>query len=295
LTDVLDDEAGLAVANADDVQEVTNYLKALRFVRDQLRDPAGLPVSTRLLTQAHRILMTGVRGSAQQPGEIRSTQNWIGGTRPGNAVFVPPPAAEVQRLLGEWEGFIHQDSPSLPPLVRIALVHAQFETIHPFLDGNGRIGRLLVAVLLEDWNLLPEPLLYVSGYLKTHQAEYVRRLSAVRSDGDWENWVAFFLEAVEMAADEAQHSILAIAALISADRKRVLDMVGSTLQALRLFEQLPTMPKLSIERAQAALEVSYPTARAAVMALVGVGVLKETSGRARSQTFAYQAYMDLLR
>ena len=295
LTDVFDEEAGLAVANADDVEEVTNYLKAFGFAREQLLDSSGLPISVRLLTQSHQILLAGARGATKQPGDVRTSQNWIGGTRPGNAVFVPPPAADVRNLLGDLERFIHQESSPLPPLVRIALVHAQFETIHPFLDGNGRIGRLLVAMLLEDWQLLPEPLLYVSGYLKTHQAEYYRRLSAVRSEGDWETWVAFFLEGVEVAAEEAQRSIVAIAAQIASDRKRVLGMASSTLQALRLFERLPTMPKLTIERAQAALEVSYPTARAAVTALVGVKVLKETSGKARNQTFAYQAYMDLLR
>lgn len=294
LTDVFDEEAGLAVTNADDVEEVTNYLKAFRAAREQLIDPAGLPISVRLMTQAHRTLLAGVRGATKQPGEIRSSQNWIGGTRPGNAVFVPPPATEVRDLLGDLERYIHQES-ALPPLVRIALVHAQFETIHPFLDGNGRIGRLLIAMLLEDWKLLPEPLLYVSGYLKTHQAEYYRRLSAVRSEGDWEGWVAFFLEGVEAAAEEAQGSIVAIAAQIASDRKRVLGMASSPLQALRLFEFLPTMPKLTIDRAQAVLDVSYPTARAAVTALVGVQILHETSGRARGQTFAYQSYMDLLK
>lgn len=295
LTDVFDGEAGLAVPNAEDVEEVTNYLQAFRFAREQLRSPDGLPISVRLLTEAHRILLDGARGAAKQPGSIRTTQNWIGGTRPGNAVFVPPPPAQVRDLLGDLERFIHAEAPTLPPLVRIALVHAQFETIHPFLDGNGRIGRLLIAMLLEAWQLLPAPLIYVSGYLKAHQAEYYRHLSAIRTEGDWESWVSFFLEGVEASAEEAQHAIVAIAAQIAADRKLVLGTSASTLQALRLFEMLPTMPKLTVDRAQQALQVSSPTARGAVSALEAVGVLRETTGRMRGQVFAYQAYMDLLR
>lgn len=295
LTDLFDDEAGLAVVNADDVEEVTNYLQAFRYVREQLNSPQGLPVSVRLLTEAHRILLNGARGAAKQPGMVRTSQNWIGGTRPGNALFVPPPPGQVHALLGDLEHFVHDDAPTLPPLVRIALAHAQFETIHPFLDGNGRIGRLLIAMLLEAWDLLAEPLMYVSGHLKTNQAEYYRLLTGIRSDGDWEAWITFFLHAVETSAEEAQRSIVAIAALIAADRKRVLGTGASTLQALRLFELLPTMPKLTVERAQNALQVSAPTARAAVTALAAIGVLREISGRSRGQVFAYHAYMELLR
>jgi Fic family protein len=208
LTDLLDDEAGFAVSNTDDVEEVTNYLRAFRRVRDNLRDPNGLPISVRLLCEAHRVLLDGVRGAGKQPGELRRSQNWIGGTRPGNAAFVPPPAERVADLLGELEQFIHDDAGTLPPLVRIALAHAQFETIHPFLDGNGRIGRLLIAALLEHWRLLPEPLMYLSGYLKQHQAEYYRRLSIIRTEGDWESWIAFFLEGVATAASDAERSVI---------------------------------------------------------------------------------------
>ena len=150
LIDLFDEEAGIAVSNADDVEEVTNYLRAFRHVREALHDPQGLPISVRLLCDAHRLLLDGVRGAGKQPGELRKSQNWIGGTRPGNAVFVPPPADQVAGLLGSLERFIHDEAPTLPPLVRVALVHAQFETIHPFLDGNGRIGRLLIAALLES-------------------------------------------------------------------------------------------------------------------------------------------------
>ena len=157
LTDLFDDEAGLPVANTDDVEEVTNYLRAFRLVRENLRGPRGLPISVRLLCEAHRLLLDGARGAGKQPGELRRSQNWIGGTRPGKAVFVPPPPEQVGALLGDLERFIHDPKPKLPPLVRVALVHVQFETIHPFLDGNGRIGRLLIAALMEQWGLLPVP------------------------------------------------------------------------------------------------------------------------------------------
>ena len=154
---------------------------------------------------------------------MRRSQNWIGGARPGRAVFVPPPPDQVPGLLADLERFIHDPAlPLLPPLVRVALVHVQFETIHPFLDGNGRIGRLLIAALLEHWGLLPEPLLYLSGYLKQHQAVYYQRLSAVRTDGDWEGWITFFLDGVETAATSAERGIVAVASLVAADRRRLL-------------------------------------------------------------------------
>jgi Fic family protein len=223
LADLFDEEAGIAVRNTDDVEEVTNYLRAFRLVQDNLRDPQGLPISVRLLSDAHGLLLDGVRGAGKQPGALRRSQNWIGGTRPGNAVFVPPPAERIAGLLADMERFIHGTPVSaLPPLVKIALVHAQFETIHPFLDGNGRIGRLLIAALLEHWALLPEPLMYLSGYLKQHQAEYYRRLSNIRTEGDWEGWVRFFFEGVTTAANDAERGVIAIASLVTSDRRRLL-------------------------------------------------------------------------
>lgn len=165
LTDLFDEEAGFKVSNTDDVEEVTNYLHAFRWTQEQLRDPKGLPISVRLLCEAHRRLLDGARGAGKQPGELRRSQNWIGGTRPGNAVFVPPPPEHVSTLLADMERFIHDEAKDLPPMVKVALIHAQFETIHPFLDGNGRIGRLLIAALFEHWGLLSEPLMYLSGYL----------------------------------------------------------------------------------------------------------------------------------
>ena len=294
LTDLFDDEAGLAVANTDDVEEVSNYLRAFRLVRDNLHKPRGLPISVRLLCAAHRLLMAGARGAGQQPGELRRSQNWIGGTRPGNAVFVPPPPERVPDLLADLERFVHDAEPKLPALVRVALAHAQFETIHPFLDGNGRIGRLLIAALMEQWGLLPEPLMYLSGTLKKHQREYYRLLSAVRSEGDWEAWVRFFLEAVETAATEAERAIVAIATLVAADRRRLLAAPRVGAVALRLFELLPVMPRFTIEQVRQKLETTFPTATAAVKLLEDLGIVTEMTGQKKNRSFSYRAYVDLL-
>jgi Fic family protein len=294
LTDLFDEEAGLAVANTDDVEEVSNYLRAFRLVRENLHDQRGLPISVRLLCDAHRLLLAGVRGASKQPGELRRSQNWIGGTRPGNAVFVPSPPERVPELLSELEHFIHEAEPKLSPLVRVALVHAQFETIHPFLDGNGRIGRLLIAALLEQWGLLPEPLMYLSGYLKRHQREYYRLLSAVRTEGDWESWVAFFLEAVEAAAIEAERAVVAIASLVTADRRRLLTAPRVGAVALRLFELLPVMPRFTIEQVRQKLQTTFPTATAAVKLLEEVDIVSELTGQKKNRSFSYRAYVELL-
>jgi Fic family protein len=294
LTDLFDEEAGLAISNVDDVEEVTNYLRAYRLAQDNLHDPKGLPISVRLLCQAHALLLDGARGSGKQPGELRRSQNWIGGTRPGNAAFVPPPPERVADLLADLERFIHDSSTDLPPLVKIALVHAQFETIHPFLDGNGRIGRLLIAVLFEHWRLLSEPLVHISGFLKQHQSEYYRRLANIRIEGDWESWVSFFLEAVVSSAAEAERSIIAIASLITADRKKLLESPKAGPASYRLFEMLPMMPRFSIERIKQKLGTTFPTANAAVKALEDLGIVCEMTGQKTNRSFSYQRYIELL-
>lgn len=294
LTDLFDEEAGFKVSNTDDVEEVTNYLQAFRLVQEQLRDPKGLPISVRLLCDAHRLLLNGVRGAGKQPGELRRSQNWIGGTRPGNAVFVPPPPENVPQLLTDMERFIHDGVTDLPPMVKVALIHAQFETIDPFLDGNGRIGRLLIATLFEHWGLLAEPLMYLSGYLKRHQAEYYRRLSNIRSEGDWEAWVTFFLEGVSVAAADAEHSIIEVASLIAADRKRLLQSPKAGPASYRLFEMLPMMPRFTIERVRQQLDTSFPTATAAVKVLEDLGIVTEMTGQKKNRSYSYQAYVELL-
>jgi len=294
LIDLFDEEAGLAISNTDDVEEVTNYLNAFLWVQSQLRSSHGLPISVRLLSEAHRRLLDGVRGAGKQPGEIRRSQNWIGGTRPGNAMFVPPPAEQVGSLLAELERFIHAETSNLPALVRVALVHAQFETIHPYLDGNGRIGRLLIAALLEHWQLLSEPLMYLSGYLKQHQAEYYRRLSAIRTDGDWEGWIRFFLEAVQNAAAKSERDVVALANLVSNDRRRLLTNAKSNALSYRLFELLPTMPRLTVDRVCKVLQTTFPTANMAIKLLEELGILVEVTGQKKGRTFSYVAYIQLL-
>jgi len=294
LADLFDEEAGFTVSNTDDVEEVTNYLRAFRLVQGNLRDPGGLPLSVRLLKRAHRLLLDGARGSGKQPGELRRSQNWIGGTRPGNAVFVPPPPERVPDLLADLERFIHDASQALPPLVKTALIHLQFETIHPFLDGNGRIGRLLIAALLEHWGLLPEPLMYFSGYLKQHQAEYYRRLAGVRTEGDWEGWVAFFLEGVAKAALDAERSIVAIATLLAADRRRLLASSKAGPTSYRLFELLPMMPRFTIEQVRQKLGTSFPTATASVKVLEDLGLVAELTGQKKNRSYSYQPYVALL-
>ena len=297
LADLFDEEAGFAVSNTDDVQEVTNYLRAFRLVQDNLRDAKGLPLSVRLLCDAHCVLLDGARGHGKQPGELRRSQNWIGGTRPGNAVFVPPPPERVPALLADLEHFIHDQenlSQALPPLVKTALVHVQFETIHPFLDGNGRIGRLLIAALFEHWNLLPQPLMYLSGYLKQHQAEYYRRLSNVRSEGDWEGWVAFFLEGVSVAALQAERNIVAIASLLAADRRKLLASPKAGPASYRLFEMLPMMPRFNIEQVRQKLDTSFPTANAAVKVLEDLGIVAEQTGLKKNRSYGYARYINAL-
>ncbi len=276
-----------------DVQEVCNYLDAVAYARKQLRSPRGLPLSVRLLCQTHRRLMKGVRGAERRPGEIRRSQNWIGGTRPGNAAYVPPPPHALGDLLGALEKFVHGGS-SLPPLVRAGLVHVQFETIHPYLDGNGRIGRLLIALLLEHWKVLSQPLLYLSLFFKRHRAEYYQRLDAVRTDGDFEGWLAFFLEGITVVAGEAVATTRELFALVSADRARVLAAPRTSVIAARLFELLPEHPMVTIARVVDLLGTTKPTATKAVTALVDAGVLVETTGRRRDRTFGYKAYLEQL-
>jgi Fic family protein len=278
----------------EDVREVCNYLDALKYARGQLASPKGLPLSMRLLHEAHRRLMRGVRGANKQPGEVRRSQNWIGGTRPGNAAFVPPPPEEVPALLGDLEKYLHVED-VMAPLVRIGLAHVQFETIHPYLDGNGRIGRLLITLLLEHWKLLKAPLLYLSLFFKRHRAEYYRLLGEVRKSGDWEAWTDFFLEGVATIADEAVDTARDVFALVNADRQRVLAASGASVIAVRLLEQLPVHPVVTIPGIVKLLETTKPTAGKAVQLLESTGVLVETSGKRRDRTFAYKKYLERLR
>ena len=290
LTDLLQFEAKEDETPTPDVQEVCNYVEALTYARTQLAAAKGLPLSMRLLNEAHKRLMKGVRGASKAPGQVRKTQNWIGGSRPGNAAFVPPPPVRLPELLDNLEKYLHAEE-SLPPLVRAGIAHVQFETVHPYLDGNGRMGRLLIALLLEHWKVLPHPLLYLSLFFRRHQAEYYRRLSRVRSDGDWEGWLDFFLDGVATVGEEAVRLARDLFARVSADRGRVLEESTASIAALRLFEMLPANPIVTVNSAIRLLETTKPTAGKAVETLVAAGVLKETTGKQRGREFAYQAYL----
>lgn len=294
LDDLLAFEAEEKLAPNADVEEVCNYLDAVTFAREQIADAQGLPLSMRLLNETHLRLMHGVRGATKQPGEVRRSQNWIGGSRPGNAAFVPPPPNLLPDLLGEFEKYLHGDD-TLPKLVRAGLAHVQFETIHPYLDGNGRIGRLLISLLLENWGLLAKPILYLSLFFKRHQAEYYRRLGTVRTEGDWEGWLDFFLDGVATIADEAVTSARDLFALISADRTRVLGSGKTSVAAVRLFESLPRHPVVTVASAMALIDTSKPTAIRSIETLVDAGILFETTGKKRDRSFAYQAYINRLR
>ena len=293
LQEVLAFEAGQQVERPDDVREVCNYVDALTYARRELARPKGLPLATRLLCEVHKRLMRGARGSEKQPGEIRRSQNWIGGTRPGNARFVPPPPQEVPEALSALEKWIHSHDP-LPPLVRVGLAHVQFETIHPFLDGNGRIGRLLITLLVEHWGLLKAPLLYLSVAFKRHQQEYYQRLNAVRIEGDWEGWVRFFLACVTEAADDAVGSAQKLFAITSSDRSKVAADGKTTVPAIRLVELLPSNPVITLPLAIRLLDVSKPTAAKTIEFLQNINILRETTGKRRDRVYTYHRYLQAL-
>ena len=293
LPDIVTYEATDRTERPEDVQEVCNYMAALAHARGQLSDTNGLPLSVRLLREAHRILMRGARGADKLPGEVRRSQNWIGGSRPGNARFVPPPPEDVPDVLAALERWWHADS-DLPPLVRAGLAHVQFETIHPFLDGNGRIGRLLIALLIEHWGLLDQPLLYLSVAFRRAQPEYYARLAAVRTEGDWEGWTRFFLECVREAADDGVRVARELHALVAHDRGRILSHDRSTVAAVRLLERLPSNPVVTVAKAAEQLGLTAPPARKAVELLESLDVLREISGKRRGRAYAYQEYLQAL-
>ncbi|MGB5175228.1 MAG: Fic family protein [Thermoanaerobaculia bacterium] len=295
LDDLLASEAeARSTAPPEHVEEICNYLEALSYARSQLRSDKGLPLSLRLLHGAHKRLMSGTRGQDKQPGKIRQSQNWIGGTRPGNARFVPPPPHRLTELMGQLETYLNSED-SLPPLVRAGLAHAQFETIHPYLDGNGRLGRLLIALCLEDWGLLSEPLLYLSLFFKRHRQEYYTRLGAIRTDGDWEGWLAYFLEGIAVVADESVTLIRSLFDVLTKDRSRYLHSGGATVVGARLFESLPQHPLVTVKSVVKICDTTKPTAAKAIGSLTDAGILEEVSGRSRDRAWAYRQYLDLLR
>ncbi|MDP9302427.1 MAG: Fic family protein [Actinomycetota bacterium] len=293
LMDVLEFEALKERAEQRmDVREIVNYVSAMYLGLSRLEQ---LPISRRLICEVHAELMNGVRGGEphKTPGEFRKSQNWIGGASLVTARFVPPPWEEVGPAFADLEGYLHDEDP-VPPLVRIGLVHAQFETIHPFLDGNGRMGRLLITFWLMQQGILHRPLLYPSLYFKEHRDDYNDRLQAIRDRGEWEAWLAFFIEGIGLAAREAADRALDIARLREEDRARIAAALGKrTTNALVLLDHLFRLPLVSAKNVEELVGVSQPTASALVRDLTRIGILRETTGRRRDRLFAYDRYLAL--
>jgi cell filamentation protein, protein adenylyltransferase len=275
-----------------DVKEVSNYVAALE--RGLKRLKGGFPLSLRLIREIHEVLMEGARGADKHPGEFRTSQNWVGGTRPGNAVYVPPPPHEVIPSLGALEKFIHGEPVQTPTLIKTGLAHAQFESIHPFLDGNGRVGRLLISLMLYTEGALAYPLLYLSLYFKQRRVQYYDALTRIRANGEWEEWLAFYLAGVEEVARESLETSESLVKLFSSDREKISAMGKAAPSALRVHQLLEKHCLVSLAFAQKELRLTLPTVTQAMARLQKAGIVKEISGKQRRQVFAYQAYWKLI-
>ncbi len=277
----------------DDWQEVQNYIKALNFAIKRL---GKIPLSNRLLKETHSILMQGVRGKHKTPGEFRKSQNWIGGASPRDAVFVPPPHGEVPELMGDLEKFLHNRSVHVPHLVRIAIAHYQFETIHPFLDGNGRLGRLLITLYLVSSGLLEKPALYLSDFFERNRQLYYDNLSGVRTKSNLAQWIKFFLVGV---TETAEHGIKTFNALVklreNIEKKKISTLGKRRTLAMQLLELLYSKPVITVSEIIDALEVSKPTANSLVKDFVRLKILKERTGFRRNRVFVFEEYLNLFR
>lgn len=276
----------------DDVTEVSNYVAAIEHGMKRMR--GGFPLSLRLLREMHEILLKSGRGASKQPGEFRKSQNWIGGTRPGNALFVPPPPNHLDECLGAFERFLHTEDQSMPPLIRAGLAHVQFETIHPFLDGNGRLGRLLITLMLCDAGALREPILYLSLFFKSRRDDYYRLLQEVRQAGGWEAWMEFFLTGVAETAEQAADTARELMALFDADRLIIRKLGRGATSALRVHELMQRRPMITIRSASKELHLSVPTVNKALELMTSAGIVRETTGKRWGRLFAYSKYLALL-
>jgi len=276
----------------DDVQEVSNYVAAMNHGLARLRE--GFPLSLRLIREIHEILLSGARGSGKQPGEFRQSQNWIGGSRPGNAAFVPPPPELLMDCLHSLEKYLHDDQPSLPLLVKAGLIHVQFETIHPFLDGNGRLGRLLITFLLCERQVLREPILYLSLYFKAHRATYYDLLDRVRAKGDWEAWLHFFLTGVKETSEQAATAARQIIAMFDQHKSQIKKLGRASSSVLRVYQHLQRNPIVSIPATAGKIGISAPTVAKSLEHLQRLGILRETTGRERHRLFVYEPYLSIL-
>jgi Fic family protein len=275
-----------------DVAEVSNYVAALDHGMARLRD--GFPLSNRLLREIHGVLLRDGRGAEKDPGEFRRSQNWLGGTRPGNAKYVPPPASEVQACMGALEAWLHDRPERTPALLKAALAHVQFETIHPFLDGNGRVGRLLVTLVFQVEGVLHEPLLHLSLYLKQRRDEYYALLDLVRKEGDWEAWLEFFATGVRETATESVRTVQRVTSMFRTDAERIRGLGRPGVSALRLHDVLQSRPVASANQLAERSGLSAPTVYSALESLVSLGIVRELTGRARGRVFAYDEHLRTL-
>jgi Fic family protein len=285
----LDEAPGVPV---DDVAEVSNYVAALEHGLARLR--GGFPISNRLLREMHEILLRSGRGAAKQPGAFRHSQNWIGGTRPGNAAFVPPPPGRVEDLMAALERFLHGQPVDTPPLLKAGLAHVQFETIHPFLDGNGRVGRLLIALVLVNEGVLREPLLYLSLYFKQHRQAYYEHLGQVRERGAWDQWLRFFAEGVRETAEGAVATARRLSDLFAGDLARVHAAGRGAGSAAKVHSAFRERPLWTIGRLRETTGLPVPTVTRAIEALQALGIVRETTGRRRGRVFSYDAHLRIL-
>ena len=276
----------------EDVQEVSNYVAALTHGMQRIRE--GFPLSLRLIREIHEVLLSHGRGSEKRPGEFRESQNWIGGSRPGNALFVPPPPERVMELMGQLELFLHEERNDIPLLIKAGLVHVQFETIHPFLDGNGRLGRLLITFLLCTGGALQEPILYLSLFFKANRQVYYDLLMQVRATGNWEAWLNFFLRGVKETSDQAVSAARRIITLLEADRRRIESVGRPAASMLRVHQYAQTHPILSIAAAAEQIGITFPTVASSIDHMQQLGIMRETTGRQRHRLFTYQKYLDIL-
>ncbi len=290
---VLYEAGGAPEAPAADVLDVSNAVAALNHGVERLR--GGFPISNRLMREMHARLMASGRGKAMTPGEFRRSQNWIGGSRPGNATFVPPPPQHVQRCMADLERFIHDANDGLPVLVKAGLAHVQFETIHPFLDGNGRVGRMLITLMLCDAGLLREPLLYLSLHFKRNRRTYYRLLNDMRHTGDWEAWLRFFLTGVREVAEEAFDAARAGSEAFAEDRARIGQLGRRAGSALRVHQSFIERPASNIGDLARGTGLSAPTVAAVLRALEGLGIVREVTGRQRGRIYTYERYLAVLR
>jgi Fic family protein len=276
----------------NDVQEVSNYVAAMDHGIRQLRK--DFPLSSRLIREIHEKLLARGRGSDKEPGQFRRSQNWIGGTRPGTAAFVPPPHIVVPDCVSDLEKFIHKPENTLPVVIQAGLVHVQFETIHPFLDGNGRVGRLLITLLLCAAGVLQEPLLYLSLFFKQHRSEYYRLLDAVRKEGDWEEWLFFFLRGVAETAEGAVTTARILVALFDEDRAKLQGLGRQTGSVLRIHDALKQRPVCTIEDSRMRTGLSFPSTASGMKLLVKHGIVRELTGKKRNRVYVYDRYLSIL-